>query len=150
MGKTQIVVPGGGGGGGATTGRITVNSPKSTIATTSTDFFSLFAPGGLPVSSSMESPYTIPFPGTVKKVIIRSILQGQSLNGGTLEIMQQTASVGALTGLGGLGPLTASGALQEFAVNYPFAAGDGFLFSMLGAAVGARFLVTLEIEYALV
>lgn len=148
MGKTQIVVPGGGGGGGATTGRISVNSPISTIATSSTDFFDFF--GGGPVSSSQENPYTLPFPGSVKKVIIRSVSQGQTMNNGLIEIQQQVASVGGLTGLGDLGPLTASAALQEFAVDFPFAAGDGLLFSVRNAAVGAKFLITLEIEYALV
>ncbi len=127
-----------------TTGLIEVSTPKMTISTSSTQVGNLF--GGFP--DNVIQPYTFPFPGTVTKVLINT-LPGTDLGNGHLNIIQVIGSVGGYNDLPNL-VFVAQFGIQEFIVDYPFDANDGFQFQIQSNNAGAKFNITLEVEYDLV
>jgi hypothetical protein len=127
----------------ATIGLIQVPSPKMTITTSSNATGNFF--GDLP--SGPFDPYSFPFPGKITKVLVNAYT---SFGSGSLQINQHADSGSGDVNLTPALVLAAGLGIQEFVVDYPFNANDGFQFEITASNVGAEFSIILQVEYDLI
>jgi hypothetical protein len=128
-----------------TTGLIEVSVPQMTISTSTTNDGSLF--GDFPISELI--PYTFPFPGKIVKVILNAP-DVTDLGDGFLRMIKFVGSLSPGISQGDLILVDPTFGLQEYIVDYPFLANDGWGFQIQAANPGAKFTLFIEVEYDLI